>query len=297
MLYRSLSLRRRQGRSCAGGFTLIELLVVVAIIAILAGLLLPALSKAKLKAMTAACLSNQKQLCIAWTMYVDDNQGRIVNFDTARNATGDTPWLFATPNPVPVIPPGSSPEDKDTLFLQQGFKQGALWQYAPNVGVLHCPADARGKKAFVVNPAGPPGSFAYGSYAGVGGLNGALYAPNTPITKQSGITHPSERYLWVEENDPRGENRSSWVMAPGTAPTFTDSAFVDSVASWHGATSTFSWADGHAESHHWLDPATIKYALSDNPNKYFGGAVVPSYAQSPRDLLFLARGYATQQNP
>src|SRR5207249_6591971 len=91
------------------------------------------------------------------------------------------------------------------------------------------------------------------------------------------------------------ENWSSWLMHPGTPPDFSTAKFVDSVAAWHGKTSTFSWADGHAESHRWLDEATTRYALSTDPNKYYSSP--PAFAQSPRDLYFLAKGYATQQNP
>ena len=286
-------------RAAEEAFTLIELLVVVAIIGILAAILLPVLSTAKLRAMTVKCVSNQNQLAKAWIMYSDDNNDYIVGFDNIS----PNDWI-CIPNQKPVTLPASmSDQRKHLALLEECYKEGAIFPYTGgNLDLIHCPADSRvrspvaagGSVTAIASTA--PGYYAYGSYSGTAGLNGQSGFGVTALKRRSALMHPGERFLWLEENDPRSENRNSWTLnlSGNQANNYAGTSFSDSVASWHIHDSNFSFADGHAENRRWIDPSTIAYALNMNPNKYTGQ---PTIAQSPHDMYYLAVRYPGVENP
>jgi len=244
-------------RATAAGFTLVELLVVIAIIAILAGLLLPALSGAREQARGLQCLNNLRQLQYAWLMYADDHGGELApnGHSPDSGMTADRPswaggWMDFEPR-----------EDNIDIrwLVDPTFRHGArLGPYLKAPAVFKCPAD---RSTIRTQGGAVPRVRTTSINCYMNGLEtigvNAFWQSDAFVTfrklEDLNLASPAGTFVFIDEREDSindGYFASDLENARGLY------TIVDFPGSYHRQGANLTFADGHAQLHRWLDPRT-----------------------------------------
>jgi len=238
------------------GFTLLELLVVISIIAILAGLLLPALGRARQQAQAVVCLGNVKELAVAWHLYALDVRDWLSPAESIANEPTAPRWVEGNLSHVSATP---SDLTNRSLLLQPG--PGRLGPYLAKAEVFHCPGDDSRTTAW--GRSGPRRVRSYELNCYIGYAEGPSFRNGQPIFSPAAFYRladfqnkgPGEIFTFIDTHElsiATGQFRIQGGWAP---PRSWDGGY-HWAASRHGRRCPLTFADGHGEVHKWRDPRT-----------------------------------------